>query len=130
MKTGLSPRVYSSRTKGAQLENGVLLTSNGSILGKNSRGKTTWEAIILAESNNCIVVERNQYFPRNSIRVEFFKQSDHKTRYPWKGIEPYDHIAVDGKSNWNATWFYPEPSDAEAHIKGYLSSWKGVQVEI
>jgi uncharacterized protein (DUF427 family) len=31
--------------------------------------------------------------------------------------------------NANAAWFYPEPKDAAAEIKGRVAFWKGVQVD-
>jgi uncharacterized protein (DUF427 family) len=35
---------------------------------------------------------------------------------------------VDGQVNANAAWFYPEPKEAAAEIKGRVAFWKGVQV--
>ncbi|MDH5275085.1 MAG: DUF427 domain-containing protein, partial [Gammaproteobacteria bacterium] len=33
-----------------------------------------------------------------------------------------------GKENENAAWYYPEPRDAAAEIRGRVAFWKGVQV--
>ena len=35
---------------------------------------------------------------------------------------------VDGEMNENAVWYYPEPSEAAAQIKGRVAFWKGVKV--
>jgi uncharacterized protein (DUF427 family) len=35
--------------------------------------KATWNGAILADSNQCEVVEGNQYFPPDSINKEYFK---------------------------------------------------------
>lgn len=40
----------------------------------------------------------------------------------------YYSIAVDGKTNEDAAWYYPDPSAAAAEIKGYIAFWKGVTI--
>ena len=37
-------------------------------------------------------------------------------------------LLVNGELNPDAVWYYPEPTDAAAEIKGRLAFWKGVQV--
>ncbi|MFO0103792.1 MAG: DUF427 domain-containing protein, partial [Cyanobium sp.] len=46
----------------------------------------------------------------------------------WKGEAHYYDVVVDGAVNANAAWYYPEPKDAAAEIKGRVAFWKGVQV--
>jgi uncharacterized protein (DUF427 family) len=46
----------------------------------------------------------------------------------WKGEAHYYDVVVDGQVNANAAWFYPEPKEAAAEIKGRVAFWKGVQV--
>jgi uncharacterized protein (DUF427 family) len=91
--------------------------------------KATWEGVVLAESNNCVVVEGNQYFPPDSIRKDYFKPSSHTSVCPWKGVASYFNIEVDGKVNANAAWYYPQPKDAARQIKDHIAFWKGVRVE-
>lgn len=91
--------------------------------------KALWEGVVLAESNHCEVVEGNQYFPPGSIKWEYFKPSDHTTQCFWKGTARYYHIEVNGKTNPNAAWYYPEPKKEAANIKDHLAFWKGVKVE-
>ena len=90
--------------------------------------KAIWEGEVLAESNQCVVVEGNQYFPVESIRREFFKPSPRTSECPWKGTACYYNIEVNGKSNPIAAWYYPDPKPAAAEIKGRVAFWKGVQV--
>lgn len=92
--------------------------------------KATWEGALLAESDDCVVVEGNQYFPANEIRREFFKPSDTTTICPWKGVASYFHIEVNGKRNPDAAWFYTDPKPAASEIKGRIAFWKGVRVEL
>ena len=91
--------------------------------------KAMWHNAILAESNRCEVGECNQYFPPDSINSEYFKASNTHTTCPWKGVASYYDIEVDGKVNKDAAWYYPNPKDAAANIKGHIAFWKGVQVE-
>lgn len=92
--------------------------------------KATWEGVVLAESGDCVVVEGNQYFPPESIKRERFKPSAHTTVCPWKGVAHYYTIDVDGKTNTNAAWYYPEPKEAAKQIKDRVAFWKGVKVEV
>ena len=91
--------------------------------------KATWEGAVLAESDQTVEVEGNQYFPPNSIHSEHFKPSDQHSVCPWKGNASYYDIEVNGKRNAGAAWYYPEPKSAASQIKGYVAFWKGVEVE-
>ncbi len=90
--------------------------------------KAIWNGTTLAESNATVVVEGNHYFPRDSVKKEFFRESDTRTTCPWKGLASYYDVVVDGKVNKDAAWYYPEPSEAAKNIKGCVAFWKGVQV--
>jgi len=91
--------------------------------------KATWEGTVLAESNQTIEVEGNQYFPPESIRSEFFHPTDHHTLCIWKGTASYYDLEVNGKRNPGAAWFYPEPKSAASQIKHYVAFWRGVNLE-
>ena len=90
--------------------------------------KAIWEGAVLAESNQCVEVEGNQYFPPDAITTEHFKPSATHTVCPWKGAAGYDDVEVGGKRNHDATWFYPDPKPAAANIKNYVAFWRGVDV--
>jgi uncharacterized protein (DUF427 family) len=47
--------------------------------------KAIWNGVVLAESNQTVVVEGNHYFPVNAINREYFKESSHHTTCHWKG---------------------------------------------
>jgi uncharacterized protein (DUF427 family) len=91
--------------------------------------KATWNGATLAESEDTVVVENNRYFPPQSVREEYFADSDTHTTCPWKGEASYKTIEVDGQRNEDAAWYYPSPKDAASNIKGYFAFWKGVSVE-
>jgi len=90
--------------------------------------KAIYNNQVLAESEETIVVENNHYFPAESINKAYFKDSSKHTTCPWKGEASYYSLEVDGKTNPDAAWYYPEPKDAAKQIKDHVAFWKGVEV--
>lgn len=91
--------------------------------------KATWQGVVLAESDDTVVVEGNHYFPPESVNWELFEPSDTHTVCGWKGTASYHSVVVDGAVNADAAWYYPEPKDAAAEIKDRVAFWRGVTVE-
>ena len=91
--------------------------------------KAMWNGTVLAESDRCEVVEGNQYFPPDAVKRNYLKESATHTTCGWKGVASYYDVVVDGKTNKDAAWFYPEPKDAARNITGYVAFWRGVTVE-
>ena len=91
--------------------------------------KAIWKGAVLAESNQCVLVEGNHYFPPQSVHKEYLRTSNTHTECPWKGTASYYHIEVNGERNSDAAWFYPEPRAAARNIKDHVAFWKGVHVE-
>lgn len=91
--------------------------------------KAMWNGAVIAESNDTVVVEGNHYFPLEGVNEAYLRDSDTTSRCPWKGLAHYYHVEVDGDVNRDAAWYYPEPNDAAASIKGRVAFWKGVTVE-
>jgi uncharacterized protein (DUF427 family) len=97
--------------------------------GASNMTKAIWGGKVIAESDDTVVVEGNQYFPPDSVAKNVLKSSTHTSTCPWKGTAHYYHVEVDGMKNENAAWYYPEPNAAAAEIKGRIAFWKGVHVE-
>jgi uncharacterized protein (DUF427 family) len=91
--------------------------------------KAIWENTVIAESNQTVEVEGNQYFPADAIKSEFFKPSEKHTECPWKGTASYYNVEVKGKTNADAAWFYPSPNPAAKQIQNHVAFWKGIKVE-
>ncbi len=91
--------------------------------------KAIWNNQIIAESSETIVVENNHYFPSDSIKSELFDESDTKTTCPWKGEASYKSLEVNGETNKDAAWYYPQPKDAAKKIAGYFAFGKGINIE-
>jgi uncharacterized protein (DUF427 family) len=90
--------------------------------------KAIWRGTVVAESDDTVVVEGNHYFPADSIDKKFLLPSNTKTMCSWKGQASYYTLFVDGDAGPDAVWYYPDPKEAAANIKGRIAFWKGVQV--
>ena len=90
--------------------------------------KAIWNGATLAESNETIVVEGNHYFPADAINKEYFKPSGTHTVCGWKGTASYYDVEVNGETNKDAAWFYPDCKPDAKNIEGYIAFWKGVKV--
>ena len=90
--------------------------------------KATWNGATLAESDQCVVVEGNQYFPPDAVNRTYFRESDTHSTCPWKGLASYYTIEVNGETNVDAAWYYPAPKEAAKNIQGYVAFWHGVTV--
>ena len=92
--------------------------------------RALWAGEILAVSESCVALEGNHYFPLDSVKKQFLRPSSHTSQCPWKGTAHYYDVVVNGKTNANAAWYYPEPSAAAAEIKDRIAFWKGVEVDV
>ncbi|RDK83851.1 DUF427 domain-containing protein [Marinirhabdus gelatinilytica] len=90
--------------------------------------RAIWKGAVLAQSNDTKVIENNHYFPPGSIDLKYFKTSNTHTHCPWKGEASYYTIEVNGQTNKDAAWYYPETSHAAKPIEGYVAFWKGVEI--
>ncbi len=90
--------------------------------------KAIWNGETIAESNDTVVIENNHYFPKDSVKAKFLVDSETHTTCPWKGLASYYTLTVEGKTNPDAAWYYPEPKPAASEIKNRVAFWKGVQV--
>ena len=64
-----------------------------------------------------------------AVKKDYLLPSNTKTMCSWKGEASYHTLFVDGDANPDAAWFYPDPKEAAAQIKGRVAFWKGVKVE-
>jgi len=88
-----------------------------------------WNGTVLAESDDTVVVEGNHYFPRESLREEYFRESAKHTTCPWKGEASYLTVVVDGAENADAAWYYPQPKPAAEQITDRVAFWRGVTTQ-
>ena len=91
--------------------------------------KAVWNGVVIAQSTDIVVVEGNHYFPAGSVCQEYLRPSNTTTVCPWKGTAHYYTLEVNGKSNPDAVWSYPDPKEAARQIAGRLAFWRGVSVQ-
>lgn len=96
--------------------------------GKTLMVKAMWNGAVIAESDATVVVEGNHYFPQAAVDAQYLVASDTRTTCGWKGTASYYSLIVDGATNPDAAWVYPEPKAAAAEIKDRIAFWKGVKV--
>jgi uncharacterized protein (DUF427 family) len=90
--------------------------------------KAIWKNVVLAESDDTIVIEGNHYFPPDSVKKEYLKESATHTTCPWKGEASYYNVIANDAVNKDAAWYYPEPKDAAKQIKDYVAFGNGIDV--
>lgn len=47
--------------------------------------RATWSGVVIAESDDTVVVEGNHHFPRASLPNEYIRASDTRTTCPLEG---------------------------------------------
>lgn len=91
--------------------------------------QASWNGVVLAESDDIVMVEGNAYFPQASLKKEHFQETDTHTVCPWKGTASYLSVKAGGQENKDAAWYYPAPKDAARQVTGRVAFWKGVTVK-
>ncbi|MDQ4145192.1 MAG: DUF427 domain-containing protein [Actinomycetota bacterium] len=91
--------------------------------------KAVWNGAVLAESDDTVVVEGNHYFPKESLNEKYFRESPTHSVCPWKGVASYYTVEVDGHTNPDAAWYYPEASLLAKKIEDRVAFWRGVKIE-
>ena len=97
--------------------------------------KATWKDTVIAEApqEDLIRIEGNWYFPPESIKKEYYHDSDHHTTCYWKGEASYYDVVIDGQANEFAAWYYPQPIEGAIErvgkdFSGYVAFWNGIEV--
>ena len=91
--------------------------------------RAIWNGMTIAESDRTQVVEGNHYFPPDAVKQANLRPSEKHTVCSWKGTASYYDVVVDGRTNADAAWYYPEPKAAAKDIAGWIAFWRGVTVE-
>jgi uncharacterized protein (DUF427 family) len=86
--------------------------------------KAIFAGVVIAETDRPQMVEGNAYFPPDSIKREYFKESPTETMCPWKGAAAYYTINVNGEEAKDAAWTYPETSPRAEKIKNHVAFYK------
>ncbi|MGI5219483.1 DUF427 domain-containing protein [Nocardia sp. CA-290969] len=90
--------------------------------------RAVWNGVVLAESPHTVLVEGNHYFPPESLRRQYLRDSGTKSLCPWKGVARYYTVTVGAAVEPDAGWYYPNPSPLARRIKDYVAFRHGVEV--
>jgi uncharacterized protein (DUF427 family) len=83
---------------------------------------------VIAKSDDVEEIEGNYYFPIDSIKRQYFIESNTHSTCPWKGKASYFNIVVNGEINEDGAWYYPNPNEFALVLKDRIAFWKGVEV--
>lgn len=73
--------------------------------------KATWNGKVIAESDETVYIEGNQYFPPDSVKNEFLEKTDLTTECHWKGTANYYNLVDGDEKAENAAWYYAKPKE-------------------
>jgi uncharacterized protein (DUF427 family) len=90
--------------------------------------KAVWNGVVLAESDDTIVVEGDHYFPPESVDFSHLERSWMRSLCIWKGIANYYTVEASGKRNQDAAWTYRHPIPWIRKIRDHVAFWRGVEV--
>jgi uncharacterized protein (DUF427 family) len=97
--------------------------------------KAIWNSEIIAEApkKDLIRIEGSWYFPPESLKREYFKESSHRTTCHWRGETYYYDVVVNGKTNEFGAWYFPRPKDdstkrVKRDFTNYVAFWNGIEV--
>ena len=98
--------------------------------GDNDVMKALCDSVVLAESDDIVMVDGNPYFPRESMRTEYFRDSPLTTVCGWKGTARYWDVVVEGRELSNVVWSYETPKPAADNIRERFAFYRGKGVEL
>lgn len=91
--------------------------------------KAIWNGVTVAESDDTLLVDGEHYFPAASLRSDCLLGSNRRSMHSGRGEARYHNLFVDGDVLNDAVWFYPEPDEAVAELKGRVAFIRGVRIE-
>jgi uncharacterized protein (DUF427 family) len=91
--------------------------------------RAIWNDVVIAESDDTVIVEGNHYFPPAAVSAEHLRGSELTSRCFWKGTANYYDVVVGDTVAKDAAWTYRTPSEAAENIRDYIAFWRGVRVE-
>ncbi len=77
-------------------------------------------AVLMLESRHQPV----HYFPRDDVRMDLMRRTDHHSHCPFKGDASYWTVRVGERIAENAVWSYEDPFGKVSGIKGYVAFYR------
>ena len=89
--------------------------------------KAIFNGVVVAESDDTVVVEGEHYFPEAALKREYTSFSNHRTSN-WMGQARFYSLLVHGELKSDAVWYYPEPNESAAQVKGRVAFVRGIDI--
>ena len=91
--------------------------------------KAIWNNAVIADSDECILVENNAYFPPASVDASKLRPNSTTSYCSWKmGQATYFDVVAGDKVNAAAAWTYKETAPVAKSFAGYIAFWRGVTI--
>lgn len=98
--------------------------------------KAIWHDHVIAEADKdqLIFIERNWYFPPDSVKQEFLTKSPTPYTCPWKGECQYFNVGDETGQSQDNAWSYPKPLPSAIEklhkdFSNYVAFWRDVTVQ-
>ena len=84
----------------------------------------------IAESDRVLVMHETRlppvyYFPRDDVRMDLLRKTEHRTHCPFKGNASYWTLEAGGRTAKNAVWGYEEPYDEAEGVRDCVAFFWG-----
>jgi uncharacterized protein (DUF427 family) len=96
--------------------------------------KAIWNDMVIAQSDQTMVIEGNHYFPRESVNMSMLSPVEgYTTTCSWKGVATYFDVVVGNEKLEKAGWTYVHPKAGSTEAAGgnfanYIAFWNGVEI--
>lgn len=90
--------------------------------------KAIWKGVTIAESDDTVLLEGEHYFPAASVKPEYLLTSNRRSMDSGRGECRFHNLFVNGDVLNDAVWYYPEPYEGAAALKGRMAFIRGVQI--
>jgi len=90
--------------------------------------KAVWNDVVVAESDDIVVLEGNRYFPRASLREDLVRPSEKHTVCLWKGRASFYSLELDGERCEDAVVYYPDPKPDAKSIRDRVYFSKDIKI--
>lgn len=97
--------------------------------------QAVWNGQVIAEADkqDLIYIEQNWYFPPDSIKRNYLKESDTPYTCPWKGQCQYYDVGQGDQWSKDSAFCYPDPLPTAIErlhkdFSGYVAFWRDIEV--
>jgi adenylate cyclase len=90
------------------------------------RVRVEFNGTAVAESNRVLIMRETgyppiTYVPREDVRMDLLRPSEHRTHCPFKGDASYWTIEIGDRRAENAAWSYQDPYEEAAIVKDHIA---------